>query len=169
MPNQTKIDQVKNVADKLKSAKSAALIQYQGLDAKDISDLRAQIKQAGGNMEVVKNTLIVRALEKIGIKLPQKLVGPTSVTYCNTDEISPLKEIDKINQEKELTSFKYGIFENKLLSTEKLHQLLTLPDKSTLIAQFIGGLKNPLQRFTHALNYNQTRLVLTLKAISEKN
>ncbi len=157
------------MADKLKSAKSAALVQYQGLNAQDLTQLRAQIKQTGGTMEVVKNTLITRALEKIGIKLPEKLIGPTSVTYCDQDEVAPLKEIDKINQEKELTSFKYGIFENKLLSTEKLSQLLALPGKSTLMAQFIGGLRNPLQRLTYALNYNQTRLVLTLKAISEKN
>jgi len=169
MPNQSKIDQVAQVADKLTSAKSAALVQYQGLSAKDLTTLRAQVKQTGGHMEVVKNTLITRALEKIGIKLPQKLVGPTSITYCNDDEVAPLKEIDKINRVKELTSFKYGIFENKLLSLEKLQQLLTLPGKSTLIAQFIGGLKNPLQRLAYALNYNQTRLVLVLKAISEKN
>ena len=169
MPNQTKINQVKQVADKLKSAKSAALVQYQGLNAKDLAALRAQIKQTGGKMEVVKNTLITRALEKIGIKLPEKLVGPTSITYCNDDEIAPLKEIDKVNRDKELTSFKYGIFENKLLSLEKLQQLLALPGKSTLIAQLIGGLKNPLQRLATALNYNQTRLVLVLKAISEKN
>jgi len=168
MPSKTKINQVKQVADKLKSAKSAALVQYQGLSAKDLTQLRAQIKQTGGSMEVVKNTLITRALEKIGIKLPEKLIGPTSITYCNDDEVAPLKEIDKINQEKELTSFKYGIFENKLLSVKKLSQLLTLPGKSTLIAQFIGGLRNPLQRLAYALNYNQTRLVLVLKAISEK-
>lgn len=168
MPNQAKINQVKDVTDKLKSAKSAALVQYQGLSADEINQLRAKIKQAGGHMEVVKNTLITRALEKLGIKLPEKLTGPTSVTYCNDDEIAPLKEIDKVNQEKELTSFKYGIFEDKLLPLEKLNLLLTLPGKSTLLAQFIGGLKNPLQKLAYILNYNQTRLVLVLNAINKK-
>ena len=168
MPNTAKIKQVKDIADKLKSAKSAALIQYQGLTANEIADLRAKIKQTGGRMEVVKNTLITRALKKFGIKLPEKLTGPTSITFCNDDDIAPLKEIDKVNQEKELTSFKYGIFDQKLLPLEDLKQMLTLPGKSTLISQFIGGLNNPLTRMLFALKYNQTRLVLALKAISEK-
>jgi large subunit ribosomal protein L10 len=168
MPKQQKIDKVDQVAQKLSDAKSAALVQYQGLTAADISSLRDQIKQTGGVMEVVKNTLITRALEKIGITLPEDLTGPTAIAYCETDEIAPLKEIDKVNKEKDKTSFKYGIYDKQLLSLDQLKQFLSLPSKTTLIAQFIGGLANPLVRLTYAMRYNQTRLVLALKAISEK-
>lgn len=169
MPTQQKIDQVKQIADKISQSKSAALIQYQGLSAGDIATLRDNIKQAGGQMEVVKNTLISRALQSLKIELPEKLTGPTSITYCLDDEIAPLKEIDKINQEKELTQFKFGIFDHKLLSVEEIKKFLTLPSKSTLFAQFVGGLKNPLQRLVYSLRYNQTRLTLVLKAIAAKD
>ena len=168
MPNIKKVEQVDQVAKKLAEAKSVALIQYQGLNAGDISQLRADIKQLGGSMEVVKNSLITRALIKIGIKLPQNLTGPTGIAYCNNDEVAPLKEIEKVNKAKEVTSFKYGIFDKKLLSLDELKTFLSLPSKSTLIAQFIGGLTNPLQRLAYALRFNQTQLVLTLKALSEK-
>jgi len=168
MPNIKKIEQVDQVAKKITDAKSAALIQYQGLNAADISQLRSDIKQVGGSLEVVKNSLITRALVKIGIKLPETLTGPTGIAYCNDDEVAPLKEIEKINKAKEVTSFKYGIFDKKLLSFDELKTYLSLPSKSTLIAQFIGGLTNPLQRLAYALRFNQTQLVLTLKALSEK-
>ncbi len=168
MPNQQKIEQVEQVAQKLTEAKSAALVQYQGLNAADVAELRANIRAQGGNMEVVKNSLITRALEKMGINLPETLTGPTSIAYCNEDEIAPLKEIDKVNKEKEITSFKYGIYDKKLLSLDELKTFLSLPSKSTLISQFVGGLVNPLQRLAYALRYNQTNLVLTLKALSEK-
>ena len=168
MPNIKKIEQVDQVAKKLAEAKSVALIQYQGLNAGDVSQLRADIKQVGGSLEVVKNSLITRALAKIGIKLPETLTGPTGIAYCNEDEVAPLKEIEKINKAKEVTSFKYGIFDKKLLSLNELKTFLSLPSKSTLIAQFIGGLTNPLQRLAYALRFNQTQLVLTLKALSEK-
>ncbi len=168
MPTQQKIDQIQAVAEKISQSKSAALIQYQGLNAEDISALRDNIKQAGGQMEVVKNTLLNRALQSLGIDLPQKLEGPTSITFCIEDEIAPLKEIDKVNKDKELTEFKYGIFENKLLSVDELKRFLTLPSKSVLTAQFIGGLANPLQRLVYACRYNQTRLALVLKAIADK-
>lgn len=168
MTTQLKIDQVEDVVKKISEAKSTALIQYQGLNAADTTDLRANIKNAGGSIEVVKNSLLIRALEKLGITLPEVLTGPTAITFCNEDEIAPLKEIEKVNKAKEKTTFKYGIYDKKLLSLDELKIFLNLPSKSTLISQFIGGLVNPLQRLAYALRFNQTQLVLTLKALSEK-
>lgn len=168
MPNQKKVAKVEDVVEKLSKAKSAALVQYQGLNAADISALRDQIKQNGGLMEVTKNTLITRALAKFGITLPETLTGPTSIAYCNDDEIAPLKEIDKVNKTKDVTAFKYGIYGKKLLSVDELKIFLSLPSKSDLLARLVGGLVNPLQRLVYAMRYNQTQLVLTLKAISEK-
>ncbi len=156
------------MAKKISDAKSVALIQYQGLDAAGITELRDQVKQQGGSIEVTKNSLIFRALLKLGISLPEELVGPTAITYCNTDEIAPLKEIDAVNKAKEKTSFKYGIYGGKLLLADELKKFISLPSKSALIAQFIGGLKNPLQRMVYAMRYNQTQLVMTLKAIADK-
>lgn len=163
-----KIDKVSEVVVKLNEAKSAALIQYQGLDAAGVSQLRDKIKSSGGIMEVTKNSLIFRALLKLGINLPEELTGPTAIVYSNNDEIAPLKEVDSINKSSEKTSFKYGIYAGKLLSLDELKTFISLPSKSTLIAQLIGGLKNPLQRMVYAMRYNQTQLVLTLKAIAEK-
>lgn len=163
-----KIEKVDTVVKKLSEAKSAALVQYQGLSAADTSALRAKVKAAGGTLEVVKNSLITRALEKLGLKLDQELTGPTAIAFCETDEIAPLKEIDAVNKDKEKTSFKFGIYDKKLLSVDELKKFLSLPSKSTLIAQFIGGLKNPMQRMVYAMRFNQQQLVLTLKALADK-
>jgi len=168
MPNQQKIDKIEAVSKKLSDSKSAALLQYQGLSATDISNLRTKVKQAGGSIEVVKNTLIIRALEKLGLKLPETLTGPTAIAYSETDEIAPLKEIDAVNKSKDKTFFKYGLYNQKLLSVDELTKFLSLPSKSTLIAQFIGGLKNPLERLVYSMRFNRQQLVLTLKAIADK-
>ncbi|MFA7300724.1 MAG: 50S ribosomal protein L10 [Candidatus Shapirobacteria bacterium] len=163
-----KINQVEVVTKSLTEAKSAALLQYQGLTAGDISNLRDKVRVQGGRIEVIKNSLITRALSKIGITLPAVLTGPTAIAFSLTDEIAPLKEIETINKAKEKTFFKYGIYAGKLLSAEELSKFLSLPSKSALISQLLSGLKNPLQRMVYAMRYNQTRLVLTLKAISDK-
>lgn len=168
MPNQKRIDEVTKVTKQITDAKSAALIQYQGLDAAGIATLRDNVKQKGGFIEVTKNSLIMRALLKLGIALPEELNGPTAVVYCNDDEIAPFKEIDIVNKAKEKTSFKYGIYNGKLLLAEEFKKFISLPSKSALIAQFIGGLKNPLQRMVYAMRFNQTQLVMTLKAIADK-
>jgi len=168
MAKQNKINQVEEVSQKISSAKSAALIQYQGLNAAGVATLRDKVRSQGGQIEVVKNSLIARSLLKMGITLPETLSGPTAVVYSNTDEIAPLKEIDAVNKASEKTSFKYGIYGGKLLLADELKKFLSLPSKSTLIAQFIGGLKNPLERLVYAMRFNQTQLVLTLKAIADK-
>lgn len=163
-----KINKVDEVVVRLTNAKSAALVQYQGLNAADVAALRSKVKETGGQMEVVKNSLIFRALLKLGITLPEELNGPTAIAYCDTDEIAPLKEIDSVNKAKEKTFFKYGIYDKKLLSSEELKSFLTLPSKSALIAQLLGGLKNPLQRMVYAMRYNQTKLAIALKAVADK-
>jgi large subunit ribosomal protein L10 len=168
MPKLQKIAKVDEVVKRLSEAKSTAFIQYQGLTAGDISTLRAKVKSLGGFIEVIKNTLITRALGKMGLDLPETLTGPTAVVYCDADEVAPLKEIDTINTAKEKTSFKFGIYNQKLLSFDELKKFLSLPSKSALIAQFIGGLKNPLQRMVYAMRFNQQQLVLTLKALADK-
>ena len=163
-----KITKVEEVVVKLNAAKSAALVQYQGLNAAGVTGLREKIKANGGSLEVTKNSLIFRALLKMGIALPEELVGPTAIAYSNADEIAPLKEIDTVNKASEKTFFKYGIYQGKLLSLDELKKFLSLPSKSALIAQLIGGMKNPLQRMVYAMRYNQTQLVRTLQAIADK-
>ena len=168
MPNAKKIAQVEDLAQKLQSAKSAALFQYQGLDADGVYQLRSKIREKGGTMEVAKNSLITRALEKIGITLPEELTGPTAITFANDDEIAPLKEVETVNKDKEFISFKYGLYEKKLLLSAELKKFLSLPSKSVLFSQLVGDLLNPLQRLVHSFRYNQTKLALVLKAVGEK-
>ncbi len=168
MPNQAKVQKVEEITQKLTTAKSAALVQYQGLTASQVSELRDKVKAAGGVLEVNKNSLITRALENIGIKLPEVLTGPTAIAYGVTDEINGFKEIDKVNNDKKVTSFKYGIYDKKLLSLAEFQKFLTLPSKSQLISQLLGGLQNPLQRLAYALRFNQTQLVMVLDAIAKK-
>lgn len=168
MVNQTKIFAVQDLTEKLKAAKTVALIDYQGLTAEQIAELRRKIGEAGGTIQVVKNTLISRALAQLGISLDQKLTGPTAVLFANEDEISPLKLIEEAAKQFEKPEFKLGVYQGKLLTKDRLHQLVQLPSRETILAQIIGGLANPLSRLVYSLKSNQTKLVLVLKQVAEK-
>ncbi len=169
MPNQAKIAQVEDLAKRLGEAKSAALVQYQGLNAAGISSLRDEIRTSGGVMEVAKNSIIERAFEKAGAPLPEELTGPTAITFSNSDELASLKAFEKVESIKDaVVSFKYGYFEGKLLAQEELKKFLSLPSKSQLYAQLLGGLQNPLQRLMYAAKYQQTQFALVIKALADK-
>ena len=168
MVHQAKILAVQELTEKLKTAKAVALIDYQGLTAEQIANLRKKVKEAGGLIQVVKNTLLVRALAQLGISLDQELTGPTAVVFANEDEISPLKLIKETAKEFEKPEFKLGVYQGKLLSKEKVQQLTELPSRETLLAQLAADLANPLSRLIFDLKYHQTKLVLVLKQLTQK-
>ena len=168
MPSQKNIQSVADIKTKLSGAKSAALFQYQGLNAAGIANLRQAVKDQGGHIEVFKNTLITRALSGLQIKLEKPLTGPTAIAFAGQDEIAPLKEVEKVSKDKDVIQFKLGWYEQKLLSATDLGKLLSLPSKTQLIGNLLGGLQNPLLRLTQSFRYHQTRLAIALKAASQK-
>jgi len=167
MINQTKMFAVEDLVGKLKTAKSAALIDYQGLDAEQTAELRKKIKKAGGFMEVIKNTLISRSLAKLGIALDSPLEGPTAVVLANEDEIAPIKAVAEVAKEFKKPEFKFGVYEGKKLALEDLKRFVDLPPKEVLLSQIVGCLANPFSRMIGSLKSNQTKLVLVIKEISK--
>lgn len=63
MPSEKKIDQVKNLTERLKEAKSVVLVDYQGLTHPQLSELRKRLESGGGSLMVTKNTLLKLALK----------------------------------------------------------------------------------------------------------
>jgi len=150
MVKQSKIYEVENLKALIEGSKSAALVDYQGLTAEQIRELRAKIRKEGGSMLVAKNTLLMLALKALGIKLPETLTGPTALVVSNEDEIAPLKEIAETKKQFEKPEFKLGLLGGKLLSLAELEEFVSLPGRKTLLARFVGGLNNPLARLAYA-------------------
>lgn len=169
MTNQTKIFAVEDVLAKMKEAKNIALIDYQGLTAEQIRKLRREVRLAGGQIQVIKNSLISRALSLLGVSLDTPLTGPTALIFANDDEITPLAIVAKMTKELEKPKFKLGVYQNKILAAEEVERFVKLPPREALLAQFVGGLANPLSRLIYALKFNQIKLLLILKEVSKKN
>lgn len=168
MSKQSKVYEVEDLTESLKSAKSAALIDYQGLDAAQNNELRQNIKQAGGSMQVAKNTLLTRVLENIGIKLDKKIEGPTALVLAQENQLAPLKAIKNMADELEKPKFKFGILNNELLPFEKIQKLVNLPNKKVLLSMLVNGLNSPLVRLVNALKFNQRKLILVLTQIQQE-
>jgi large subunit ribosomal protein L10 len=168
MVKQTKIYEVENVAENIKEAESVALIDYQGLSAQQNTELRKKIRDSGGTMAVTKNTLIKRALAKLGIELEEKLTGPTALVYSQEDAITPLKAVKETAEELESPKFKFGIYQQKLLPLERLKKLVEIPGKDVLLSKLANGLNAPMVKLVNALEFNQRKLVMVLKSLEKK-
>jgi large subunit ribosomal protein L10 len=165
MVKQDKVYTVQNLAEKLKQAKAVVLTDYHGLKVSQMAELRQNIKKAGGEFEVVKNTLLNRAANESKIKIDSEVLqGPTAVLWAYEDQISPLKALVDFAKINELPKIKFGLLDQMAAPVEKIKQLASLPSKEELKVKLIGTLQSPLYGLNNALDWNLRKLVLVLKA-----
>jgi len=162
MKKQEKIFTVQNLTAKLKEAKTIVLADYRGLTADQINQLRKMIKKAGGEIMVIKNTLLIRALRGASLPIPENQ-GPTALVFSNQEEIEPIRILSKHQKESGLPKFKSGIWDDRLITAEELNEIGQLPNKNQLLLKFISLLRSPSHRLVNSLSINQRKLILILK------
>lgn len=175
MKKQEKIFAVKNLTEKVKEAKSVVLADYRGLKANQANTLRSQIKKLGGEVQIVKNTLLLKSLAEAGL-LPKakgndqvlKLEGPTMALLTSNDEITALKAFLTFGKSADLLTLKAGFIEGKLLEKETLSRFASLPGKAELRARLVGLLAQPTQKLVYDLNFNLQKLVIILGQVKNK-
>lgn len=170
MPTSKKIFTVQNLTQKLKDTKALVLADYRGLSVSQMADLRAQVKKAGGELEVVKNRLLGRAAKEAKVAIADEvLTGPTAALWAWEDELEPLKALYDFAQKTGLPEIKFGFFEGKALSLERIKELASLPTMEELKTRLVRTLQSPTFKLTHALNWNVQKLVYILKAKGGEN
>jgi large subunit ribosomal protein L10 len=162
-----KITLVDNLIAELKDAKSLVLINYTGLNVKAQQELKKRLKEAGGRMVVVKNTLLKRAIEsaKINDKIAtdEILSGQTAIVIADEDPLAPIQVLGKFAKENELPKFKVGIVEGAFQDSESLAKLSTLPRRDVLLGQVLGALMSPEYGLVGTLQGNLQKLFYILK------
>lgn len=171
MPSQKKIEQVKDLTERLKESKSVVLVDYRGLTHQQLRDLRKKLKETGTSLMVTKNTLLKLALKNADYGLltrDYQLEGPTAIFFIPDDPLSSLQVLDKFVKEFNLPKIKIGLLEGELALKEKILRLASLPSKEILTTQVVAYLKSPTQRLIFALNWNLRRLKTALEKIKEQ-
>ncbi len=162
--NPLKASLVSSLSDQIKQSKSVAVIDYKGLKVSQVTELRKNVRKAGGEMLVTKNTFFKLAANIKDLNLE----GTSAFIFSKTDEVSAVKAIADFAKKNQLPSFKAGLLGTRLLSASEVAQLANIPDKQTLVAKTVGSLKSPLFRLTYSLNWNLSKLVRVLDAVRAK-
>lgn len=168
MPSARNINQLKNLTERLKKARSLVLVDYQGLSHGQLTDLRHQLKELKTDLMITKNTLLKLALDATGNTQQatrKMLTGPTAVLFIANNSLPPLKTLTQFASEFSFPQIKFGWLEGQLTDKERLLYLATLPSKEILQAQLIGSLKSPCQRLTLCLDLNLRKLTMILKTL----
>jgi large subunit ribosomal protein L10 len=171
MVPQQKIDQVNKLREKAEKAAAVYMVNYRGLSGNQMVELRKKIREAGGHLEIAKNTLLLRAMEA-GIKnyeskIKKELAGPTAVLWAEDDQLAPLKAVVKFSQDAGVPSLKMGLLEDRVLSAEEVETLAKLPEREALLGQVVGMLHSPTSRLVWALKGNLQKLVLVVGEVQK--
>src|SRR3954471_4357386 len=93
---------VDEITDKLKASVSTVVVDYRGLNVAQVTELRKQLREAGVEFKVYKNSLTRRATEFAGVDgINEHLVGPNAVAFSNEDVVAPAKIINDFAKKNE--------------------------------------------------------------------
>lgn len=166
MPKQKNISVVTDLKEKVAKAKSIVVTDYRGLTHKQAEDLHRNVKKAGGEYLVVKNSLLKIATQSSPYNLePSPLSGPTAVLLSYADEITPLKELAKFIKTTTLPKIKFSFMSGVRYDDKQTETLSKLPGKLELQTTLVGRLSSPMYGLLYSLNGNLTKLVYVLSQI----
>jgi large subunit ribosomal protein L10 len=139
----------------LQNAKSVVLADNKGLSVAQSTKLRKELREAGVDLKVAKNTLVRIAARDLGIEgLDQYLHGTTTLAFSNAEEATAAKKIREFFAKDKAPKFvvKAGILEGKVIDAEGVKSLADLPSREVLLAQILAGIQAPLQGVVGAVN-----------------
>ena len=153
MPTAEKETLVAEVAGRLSGAKSLYLADFSGMTVEKVTALRAQCRANGVHYKVIKNTLLKRAANSLGVtQLDAYLEGPTVLAYSLDSEVEPARVLVEFAKLNERPLVKAGLIGDRLYDAEEVKQLASLPPRDVLLAQVLGTIVAPLSQFLGAVD-----------------
>ncbi len=143
---------VSDLADRMKNAAGGVIVNYQGITVVDDTKLRSDLRKAGVEYTVVKNTLTSKACDLIGFEaLKDCLTGMTALATCENDPVAPAKILADYAKDHENFVLKAGFVDGEILDEKGVKELADTPSKEVLIGRLMGSLQSGLYGFAYAI------------------
>lgn len=147
-------------------------VDFTGINAKDVTRLRSELRAENARMKVVKNRLLVRVLSELDIEFPdpEVLLGSTAVLYSMDDELVPARKVSEFASKDIPIRFKGAFLEGRFLTVEELERLARIPSHEELLSQLVGlfeGVKSALASVLQAKLHELVGVLSSLRAQKE--
>ncbi len=144
---------VAEIRERFVHASAVILADYRGLNVKEMQQLRAALRDAGGDLKVYKNSLTEIAVRELALApMNEYLEGPTALVFAADDPISPAKAMMAFAKEHTALEVKGGLFEDSLLDAAGVKAFAALPSREELVAKLLGTMLNPAAGLVRTLN-----------------
>ncbi|NQS90888.1 MAG: 50S ribosomal protein L10 [Chloroflexi bacterium] len=142
---------------------------YHKLSVKDISSLRKEIRESGGEFHVIKNTLAKRVFEESGREWKEEIfIGPTAlgISYENTTGLA--KVLKNFAKQTGTIEIKGGYLAEKLMSVEEITAMAELPSMAEMQSILLRTISAPASQLVRTLAEPGRQVAAVLKSYSEQ-
>lgn len=145
---------VAELAEQLKNSCAGVIIDYKGITVAEDTEFRKELREAGVQYSVVKNTMLRFAAKEAGLDgICDVLDGTTALATSAEDPIAAAKVISKYADKlKDKVTIKIGFMDGEVMEAAKVVELGKLPSKEQLVGQLLSVLVAPIRGLAVALN-----------------
>lgn len=160
---------VKEYVERLNESEAIIITDYRGLTVTQLQSLRAEIRKAEGSYAVVKNTLLQRALEAVGLPVPEDMLnGPVGISFCHKNVTGVAKAVTDFIKQNEILAVKGGLMGKQVINEDAVKNLANLPSIDVLRAQLLGLINAPAARLAGVVAGGVRQIVNVVNAYADK-
>ncbi|AVY93480.1 MAG: 50S ribosomal protein L10 [Pseudomonadales bacterium] len=142
---------VAEIAAEVAKAQTIVIAEYRGIEVSSMTKLRAQAREKGVFLRVLKNTLARRAVAGTPFEgLAEQMVGPL-VYSISEDAVAAAKVLNDFAKVDQKISIKAGAYDGKVLDAAAVQQLASIPSREELLAMLLGVMQAPVSGMARVL------------------
>ena len=143
---------VAEISEVIKDAQSVVLVDYRGLTVEEDTALRKQLREAGVNYKVYKNTLMNFAFKGTDFEaLAPYLNGPSAIAVSTEDATAPARILAEFAKKAKNLEIKAGVVEGTLYDAKGMQAVADIPSRDVLISRLLGSLQSPITNFARVI------------------
>jgi large subunit ribosomal protein L10 len=156
MPNakvlEAKQAAVAEIAAKISGSVAGVIVDYSGTSVADDTVLRKELREAGIEYTVIKNTLLKRAIAGTELEeISSVLEGTTAIAISKDDHTAAARILGKFADAHDNFKIKAGYLDGKAIDVATVESLAKLPTRDVLLATVLGAFQAPMASFARAV------------------
>ncbi len=143
---------VAELADRLKASCVGVVVSYKGINVEDDTKLRKELRENGVKYTVVKNTLLRRATDEVGLSdMDSVLEGTTALATSDDDYTAAARILANFAKKNDYFEIKSGYMDGAVVDLDTIDHLAKLPTREVLLANVLGAFQAPIASFARAI------------------
>ncbi|MDD3394651.1 MAG: 50S ribosomal protein L10 [Anaerotignum sp.] len=144
---------VNEIKEKMEKAASVVMVDARGLTVEQDTVLRKQLREAGVDYKVYKNTMVHFAIQGTQFEgLEEYLSGPSAFAFSYEDATTAAAVLNKAAKDAKNLEFKAGVIEGVVYNAEGMKLVAEIPSKEVLLSKLLGSFKSPMSSFARVID-----------------